>query len=91
MKCPILWDIIMSVSGLWWLPPPSDILVPCRGDHRLARAIAVAYTLYHDFKIGKRPMIDHAVDNCNFNPILQAATCTARVLVKEFGLKGHAL
>ena len=67
-------------------PPPFAVLDCDTHGYDIARALAVAYTLYHDLKLGKRSLIDLAVVSCNFGPIHEVARCTARVLAKDFGL-----
>ncbi len=69
----------------WW-PPSRLVFEQGTWSGRLARALASAYTLYHDFKVGRRRLVEQAVASSDFKPLLLAAKCTARELVREYGV-----
>ncbi len=75
--------------GLVVAPPFAVFDCDTQG-YDIAKALAVAYTLYHDLKLGKRHLIDLAVQTCNFDPIHEMAKCTARVLARDLGLGVHS-
>ena len=67
--------------------PLPSVLVEGAPDRKLALALAAAYTVYHDLKLGHRPSIDRAVATGDFESLLTIAHCTARVVVRDYGLR----